>query len=106
MLFFATIGQSLCLTQRLYLCNNGLSAEACALVADILLADGVPPLKLLHFYNNMSGSNGGTAVSKIVRAAVNLEDFRFSATRSGPEGCLSIAQVRFVFSVGDGGMTG
>ncbi len=75
------------------MCNNGLSAEACVLVSQILLEDGCPPLKLLHFYNNMSGSAGGVAVSGIVRECSDLEDFRFSATRSGPEGCLAIAEV-------------
>lgn len=75
------------------MCNNGLSAEACGLVCNILLEGGCPPLTLLHFYNNMSGSGGAVAVSDIVRACPQLEDFRFSATRSGPEGCLAIAKV-------------
>lgn len=75
------------------MCNNGLSAEACLLVCQILLEGECPPLTLLHFYNNMSGSGGATAVGDIVRACPNLEDFRFSATRSSAEGCLSIAKV-------------
>ena len=81
--------------QKLFMCNNGLSAEACALVCHILLEDGCPPLKLLHFYNNMSGSAGAIAVSNIIKACPELQDLRFSATRSGPEGCLSIAEVLF-----------
>ena len=64
------------------------------MVAEILLNDGCPPLKLLHFYNNMSGSGGASAVSQIVKVCSTLEDFRFSATRSGNEGCLDIAKVR------------
>lgn len=75
------------------MCNNGLSAEACALVCEILLEGGCPPLTLLHFYNNMSGSAGASAVSNIIKACPNLHDLRFSATRSGNEGCLSIAEV-------------
>ena len=40
------------------MCNDGLSAEACRLVADLLLSaeeggEGCPPLETLHFYNNM-----------------------------------------------------
>lgn len=78
--------------QRLFMCNDGLSAEACRLVADILLENGCPPLQLLNFYNNMSGSAGAIAVGDIVRACPDLKNFRFSATRSGAEGCLAIAQ--------------
>ncbi len=79
------------------MCNNGLSAEACELVSHILLDGGCPPLEVLHFYNNMSGNGGAIAVSSLVRACSKLEDFRFSATRSGPEGCLAIAEVRIFF---------
>jgi Ran GTPase-activating protein 1 len=85
--------------EKLYLCNNGLSAEACLTVADILLEGGCPPLTVLHFYNNMSGSNGASAISKVVQSALLLQDFRFSATRSGNEGCLAIAQARLAFLV-------
>lgn len=82
--------------EKLYLCNNGLSAESCSLVTEILLEGGCPGnLKVLHFYNNMSGSAGGVAVANLLHACKasggRLEDFRFSATRSGNEGCLAIA---------------
>jgi hypothetical protein len=53
-----------------------------------------PPLKLLHFYNNMSGDGGAKAVADIVLACPDLEDFRFSATRSTPVGCEATATVR------------
>ena len=77
------------------MCNDGLSAEACVLMSEILLASGAcANLKLLNFYNNMSGSGGGVAVGEMIKACTVLEDFRFSATRSGAEGCLAIAKVK------------
>ena len=95
--------------QKLYFCNNGLSAEASELITDILLQQngyerndpttttttptGCPPLEVLHFYNNMSGTAGAQSSSQIILAITNtLRDFRYSATRSGTEGCLPIAQ--------------
>lgn len=79
--------------QKLYFCNNGLSAEASELITEILLNNGCPPLEVLHFYNNMSGSAGAQSSSQIVSAvATTLRDFRYSATRSGTEGCLPIAE--------------
>jgi Ran GTPase-activating protein 1 len=75
------------------MCNDGLSAEASVLVASILLDNGCPPLTELHFYNNMSGSDGAVAVRDIVKSCPHLESFRFSATRPGPAGCLAIAEV-------------
>lgn len=88
--------------QRLYVCNNGLSAEAGDLLAKILLREDAfavegstakPNLKLFHFYNNMGGDGAAKAVARIVEANPQLEDFRFSATRSTPVGCESIAAV-------------
>lgn len=79
--------------QKLYFCNNGLSAEASELITEILLLGGCPPLEVLHFYNNMSGAAGAQSSSQLVSAArETLRDFRYSATRSGVEGCLPIAQ--------------
>lgn len=95
--------------QRLYVCNNGLSAEAAELLVKILIREAsvlgsteeaaekkCPPLELLHFYNNMSGDGGAKAVAKIVEACPQLLDFRFSATRSTPVGCESIAAVSYL----------
>lgn len=78
--------------ERLFMCNNGMSAEAVQSVADVLLAESCPPLKLFHFYNNMSGNGGAKAIASIIRACPELTDFRFSATRSSAEGCLAIAE--------------
>ena len=80
--------------QSLFLCNNGLSAEACQLVSDILLSDRqAPPLRLLHFYNNMSGDGGAIAVAGMIERLQGLEDVRCSATRAGQAGSTSIAKV-------------
>lgn len=49
--------------KRLYACNNGLSADACVLVSELLLESGCPKLTALHFYNNMSGDGGATAIA-------------------------------------------
>lgn len=70
-----------------------MAAESCELIAQILLDGGCPPLTLLHFYNNMAGDGGACALSNVLRACPALEDLRFSATRAGMDGCLSIAQV-------------
>ncbi len=81
------------------MCNDGLSAEAAELLAEILLSDGVAPLTLFHFYNNMGGNGSGVAIGKIITACQQLEDLRFSATRSMAEGCLAIAAVSGSFYV-------
>lgn len=75
------------------MCNNGLSAEAVSLLDDVLKANDSSLLRLLHFYNNMSGTEGAKHFSRIISAHANLEDLRFSATRAGPEGCVEVANV-------------
>jgi Ran GTPase-activating protein 1 len=82
-------GQAL---EKLYVCNDGLSAEASVTLHEILAKDGMPALKVFHFYNNMSGDGGAVAVADIVRACPLLVDFRFSATRAQRPGCLAVAQ--------------
>lgn len=82
--------------ERLWVCNNGMSAEAVLRMAQLLSEDGCPPLQLLHFYNNMSGDAGAVAFSSILRQCPGLTDVRFSATRSAAAGCqvlvVSLAQ--------------
>ena len=80
-------------TENFYFCNNGLSAEAATEVANILLDGDVPPIKVFHFYNNMCGNGGATAIARIVTRAEGLVDLRFSATRSSHAGCQAIAEV-------------
>lgn len=75
------------------MCNDGLSAEAMVLVASILSEGGCPPLRVLHFYNNMSGSDGAKAALEIVKQCPLLENFRYSGTRPGAAGCIAIAEV-------------
>ncbi|OQR85816.1 hypothetical protein ACHHYP_11335 [Achlya hypogyna] len=76
--------------ERLFLCNNGLSADSAQVIADVLLFRGkdVPTkLKTFHFYNNMSGDGGAKALATLLPHCPELEDLRFSTTRSQREGC-------------------
>lgn len=69
-----------------------MAHESVELIASVLLEGGAPPpLKLFHFYNNMAGDGGATALSTIVSSCPHVIDFRFSATRAGMTGCLAIA---------------
>ncbi len=79
--------------QKLYVCNNGLSSEAVSLLSSILENNDTSLLRLLHFYNNMSGTEGAKHFSVLLKLHPNLEDVRFSATRAGPEGCVEVAKV-------------
>jgi Ran GTPase-activating protein 1 len=58
--------------KRLYACNNGLSADACVLVSELLLKDGCPELTTLHFYNNMSGDGGAVAIAGTVHCSLGV----------------------------------
>eukprot|EP00245_Coleochaete_scutata_P007603 TRINITY_DN23085_c0_g1_i1.p1 TRINITY_DN23085_c0_g1~~TRINITY_DN23085_c0_g1_i1.p1 ORF type:complete len:551 (+),score=153.55 TRINITY_DN23085_c0_g1_i1:74-1726(+) len=75
--------------EHLYFCNNGISVEAAASIAELLPSS--KKLKTLHFYNNMSGDDGAKALSKLVEEATVLYDFRFSSTRVATEGGLALA---------------
>lgn len=77
--------------ERIYVCNDGLASESAVLLSELLLEGGCPPIKLFHYFNNMSGDDGAIAVSGIVKACVNLTDFRFSGVRSQKKGCAAIA---------------
>ena len=48
-------------------------------------------LRVLHFFNYMSGNGGAKAVATIVRASPLLEDLRFSSTRGGHDGGMELA---------------
>ena len=67
--------------ERVYFCNNGLSAEAGTVIAELLLAKGPTRLKLLHVFNNMLGGPGAIAFAPILEQSPELEDFRFATTR-------------------------
>ncbi len=84
--------------KRLYLCNDGLSGEAGEKLFEILSKDGMPPLEVFQFYNNMAGNSGAVAVSKIVALCPKLTEFRFSGTRSQSEGCDEVAEELFNLS--------
>lgn len=102
--------------ENVYFCNNGMSAEAAALICELLLQStddnneeieksnekqSPPPLKILHFFNNMSGNGGGVAIAKLITAcSKTLTNIRFSATRCMASGCQNIVEVSiFVYFV-------
>ena len=84
--------------EKLYLQNNGLSMEACAALADILLAPlpgaaekrATTTLTHLHFFNNMSGSGGGVALAPLVERSPALASFRLGSTRCAAEGFIPL----------------
>ncbi len=78
--------------KKLYVCNDGISAEAASLLADILLKDGCPRMETFNFYNNMCGNGGASAIARIVNECPTIQDFRYSATRSNPVGGAAITQ--------------
>jgi spore cortex formation protein SpoVR/YcgB (stage V sporulation) len=44
----------------------------------------------------MSGNGGAIAIANLVKLCPQIEDFRFSATRSMNEGCIAVAKVTIV----------
>ncbi|RLN89103.1 hypothetical protein BBJ28_00006555 [Nothophytophthora sp. Chile5] len=81
--------------RHVYFCNNGISAAAAAVIAqEVLLFRGQDtPTKLetFHFYNNMSGDGGATALAELLPLSPLLRDLRFSATRAQRAGSLAFA---------------
>ncbi len=75
--------------RSLKMCNDGLSSSAMERVTEILgRGDN---LETLHFFNNMSGSGGATALAEFMSFCPVLKDLRFSGTRAGLEGSLEFA---------------
>ncbi len=68
-----------------------MAAESVELLHSIFTEGGYPPLRLIHFHNNMAGDGGARAMASIIASSPRLEDFRFSATRAGSEGCRALA---------------
>ena len=82
--------------ERIYFCNNGISATATELIVEEVLlwrGEDIPTkLTVLHFYNNMSGDGGAVALAKVLPLCPQLTDLRFSATRAGKTGSRIFAQ--------------
>jgi Ran GTPase-activating protein 1 len=76
--------------ESLKLCNNGLAADAGAVIASALTQQIPTKLKLLHFHNNLLESAGAIALAPIVEVSPHLEDFRFSALRLHHDGASRI----------------
>lgn len=83
--------------EALKLCNNGLSEYTMEEVADLLtkeIENGsciAEKLRLIHFFNNMSGNAGCESFAKIMaKCSDKLEDVRMSGTRARAEGSAHI----------------
>lgn len=78
--------------ERLIFSNCGISAEAARSIADLVLFRTPTELRVLHFFNNMSGIGGAVAIADMVRASPRLADFRFSSSRGGNDGGVALAR--------------
>lgn len=78
--------------ESLKLCNNGLAADAGELITQSLTEKTPTKLTLLHFHNNLLESAGAKALSPVVEASPDLEDFRFSGLRLYHDGAERICQ--------------
>ena len=77
--------------ESLTLNNDGLSPAAAKLLKGVLLRGNKNiALKKLHFFNNLLKDGGAKEISEIINSCPNLTDFRFSSTRSGIDGILSL----------------
>lgn len=76
--------------QQLFLCNNGLAADAGALITAALLETTPTSLVRLHFHNNLLETAGSVALAPIIENSPLLEDFRFSSLRLGRDGAVTI----------------
>ena len=78
------------LLSSLRVCNNGMSADAALQLATLVAPGERTRLETLHYFNNMSGDGGATALALIAARSPQLVDFRFSGTRAGRAGSLAI----------------
>lgn len=75
---------------ELFLCNNGLAADAGKLITASLLETAPTALVKLHFHNNLLETPGSIALAPVVEQSPNLIDFRFSSLRLGRNGAVRI----------------
>lgn len=78
--------------EELFLCNNGLAADAGSLITASVLETSPTNLVKLHFHNNLLETAGSVALAPIVENSPRLEDFRFSSLRLGREGTVRICE--------------
>ncbi len=72
--------------------NDGMSADACQNLYEIIKKHAPMNIKRIEFHNNMSGDAGATAVAGIIECLPKLEVFRWSATRTNEEGSLALCK--------------
>lgn len=72
--------------------NDGMSADACQNLYEIIKRHSPMNIKRIEFHNNMSGDAGATAVAGIIECLPKLEVFRWSATRTNEEGSKALCR--------------
>lgn len=72
--------------------NDGMSADACQNLYEIIKKHAPMNIKRIEFHNNMSGDAGATAVAGIIECLPQLEVFRWSATRTNEEGSTALCK--------------
>ena len=72
--------------------NDGMSADACQNLYEIIKKHAPMNIKRIEFHNNMSGDAGATTVAGIIECLPKLEVFRWSATRTNEEGSLALCK--------------
>ena len=66
--------------------NDGMSADACQNLYEIIKQHAPMNIKRIEFHNNMSGDAGAKSVAGIIECLPQLEVFRWSGTRTNEEG--------------------
>lgn len=72
--------------------NDGMSADACQNLFEIIKKHAPMNIKRIEFHNNMSGDAGATSVAGIIECLPKLEVFRWSATRTNEEGSMALCK--------------
>jgi Ran GTPase-activating protein (RanGAP) involved in mRNA processing and transport len=87
--------------QRLYLCNDGLSAESMEILNEIVLADNgriAKSLTDLQLDQNMIGVEGAKLVGEFVSECTKLKKFTYVGCRPEPDGTLAICEGLFAMT--------
>lgn len=78
--------------RQLFLCNNGLAADAGNLITKALLETMPTSLVKLHFHNNLLETAGAVALAPVVENSPHLIDLRFSSLRITRDGAVHICK--------------
>uniref|UniRef100_A0A7S1TK64 Uncharacterized protein n=1 Tax=Compsopogon caeruleus TaxID=31354 RepID=A0A7S1TK64_9RHOD len=79
--------------RSLMMSNNGLSAEALAVLSEFLVGTSESTqLERLHMPNNMLGENAAAQLVRILKVSPNLQDICLASTRIPSDGMTEIAK--------------